>query len=57
MESDYRYYQRRAAAERLAAQRAVTPQARERRINLARIYDMKASSCVEVAPLPLLATA
>ncbi|MES2291049.1 MAG: hypothetical protein V4530_15065 [Pseudomonadota bacterium] len=57
MESDYRYYQRRAAAERLAAQRAVTPQARDRRMNLARVYDMKASNCLEVEPLPLLATA
>lgn len=35
MESDLRYYSRRAAEEALAAQRAVTEQARERRAFLA----------------------
>ena len=35
MESDLRYYARRAAAERQAAARAVTSEARERRLTLA----------------------
>lgn len=42
MESDYRYYQRRAASEKAAAQRALTPAARERRMTLARTYMAKA---------------
>ena len=42
MESDFRYYQRRAAFESAAAQRAVTPAARERRLMLAQIYADKA---------------
>jgi hypothetical protein len=42
VESDYRYYQRRAACEKAAAQRAVTPAARERRLTLARTYMAKA---------------
>jgi hypothetical protein len=35
MESNMRYYQRRAAEERMAAVRSVTPQARERHALLA----------------------
>jgi hypothetical protein len=42
VESDYRYYQRRAACEKAAAQRAITPAARERRMTLARTYMAKA---------------
>lgn len=38
MESNVRYYARRAAAEALAAQRAVTPEARARRSMLAESY-------------------
>jgi len=45
VESDYRYYIRRAQAEWSAAQRAVTPQARERRVQLARSYDARAAEC------------
>jgi hypothetical protein len=41
VESDIRYYTRRAAAEMLAARRAVTPAARERRIMLAESYQEK----------------
>lgn len=41
MESDFRYYTRRAAAEALAAQRAVTPEARARRSMLAESYREK----------------
>ena len=55
MESDFRYYMRRAAAERSAAQRALTPQARDRRVQLARAYDMKAAQCEGAIQLPLLA--
>jgi len=42
MESDFRYYMRRAASESAAARRAVTPEARERRLQLARAYSSKA---------------
>lgn len=41
MESNVRYYTRRAAAETLAAQRAVTPEARARRVTLAESYLQK----------------
>ena len=41
MESDVRYYSRRAAAELLAAQRALTPEARARRTLLAESYREK----------------
>lgn len=40
-ETDLRFYQRRAAEERRAAERAVTPQARERHSDLAALYDRK----------------
>jgi hypothetical protein len=45
VESDFRYYQRRAAFESAAALRAVTPAARERRLTLARSYAAKAVQC------------
>jgi len=48
VESDFRYYQRRAASERQAALRAVTPEARERRLTLAQAYAIKAQECREV---------
>jgi hypothetical protein len=38
LESDYRYFARRAAIEAAAAMRAVTPAARERRLQLAKSY-------------------
>jgi hypothetical protein len=42
MESDFRYYSRRAAEEASAASRAVTEQARERRRDLADKFWQKA---------------
>jgi hypothetical protein len=39
LESDYRYFARRAAIEAAAAMRAVTPAARERRLQLAKSYE------------------
>jgi hypothetical protein len=54
MESDFRYYQRRAAAEWAAAERAVTPQARARRLHLAQTYRMKAQQCMPVENHALL---
>lgn len=41
MESDLRYYTRRLGAERQAAARAVTTQARERRLQLVAAYERK----------------
>jgi hypothetical protein len=41
VESDIRYFWRRAAAETLAAQRALTPEARARRMVLAESYREK----------------
>jgi hypothetical protein len=38
VETDIRYYRRRACEEMSAASRAVTPQARERRLQLVNIY-------------------
>lgn len=42
MESNYRYYVRRAAQEASAAARALTPQARERHLVLAEGFSRKA---------------
>ncbi|MFN3944166.1 MAG: hypothetical protein ACK4K7_04470 [Allosphingosinicella sp.] len=42
MESDHRYYVRRAAEERRAAMRAVTPAARDRHQELAALFATKA---------------
>ena len=50
VESDFRYFQRRAACEKAAASRAITPAARERRLTLARTYMAKAQLCID-APL------
>lgn len=54
MESDFRYYQRRAATEWAAAERAITPQARNRRLELARTYRMKAEQCAQTETPSLL---
>ncbi len=42
MESDYRYYTRRAAEESLRARKAVTNAARERHLELASLFALKA---------------
>lgn len=42
MESDHRYYSRRAAEEHWRAARAITPEARERHRELARVFASKA---------------
>ena len=41
MESDLRYYARRAIAETVAARRALTPEARERRLQLAEMFNQR----------------
>ncbi len=41
MESDYRYYARRVMIERAAAERALTAEARERRLRLVESYTRK----------------
>ncbi|HEY0446344.1 MAG TPA: hypothetical protein VGD19_07800 [Allosphingosinicella sp.] len=43
MESNHRYYVRRAAQEASAAMRAITPQARERHLMLAEGFHRKAA--------------
>ena len=43
MESDYRYYSRRAAEENLRARKAVTSAARERHLELASLFANKAA--------------
>lgn len=45
MESDQRFYLRRAAEERTAAHRAVTPQAREWHSKLAQDFARRAIEC------------
>ncbi|MDQ8756296.1 hypothetical protein RCO27_08640 [Sphingosinicella sp. LHD-64] len=47
MESDYRYYCRRAAEERSRAARAVTAEARQRHVELASLFASKAARYVE----------
>lgn len=46
MESDQRYYSRRAAEEQRRARHAVTPEARERHLELATLFRSKASKHV-----------
>jgi hypothetical protein len=46
MESNYRYWARRAVEEQRAALRAVTPEARARRHALAEAFDLKAQHCL-----------
>ncbi|HEV2865373.1 MAG TPA: hypothetical protein VGX37_02570 [Allosphingosinicella sp.] len=43
MESDHRYYSRRAAEEQGRASRAITAEARERHRELAKLFSMKAA--------------
>jgi hypothetical protein len=45
MVSNARYYQRRAVEERIAASRAITPQAREWHSKLARDFAARAEAC------------
>ena len=45
MVSNQRYYQRRAVEERMAAARAITPQAREWHSKLARDFAARAEAC------------
>jgi hypothetical protein len=53
MESDQRFYMRRAAEERTAAQRAMTEQARDRHAKLAQDFAQRAS----VSRMPFAVTA
>lgn len=46
MESNERYYARRAVEELRALERAVTPEARARRLALAEAFQLKALQCV-----------
>lgn len=45
MESNERYYARRAVEELRALERAVTPEARARRLALAEAFQLKARQC------------
>lgn len=49
MVSNQRYYQRRAAEERTAALRAITPQAREWHSKLAQDFAARAEACASAA--------
>lgn len=49
MESNQRFYLRRAAEERTAALRSVTPQAREWHSKLAQDFARRASECGSIA--------
>ncbi|MCY7271163.1 MAG: hypothetical protein LH485_03790 [Sphingomonas bacterium] len=49
MESNLRFYQRRAAEERTAARRAVTAQARDWHAKLAQDFAIRAEACVPAA--------
>lgn len=49
MESNLRYYQRRAAEERTAARRAVTAQARDWHAKLAEDFAIRAQACLPTA--------
>ncbi len=52
MESNQRYYERRATEERRAAARAITQEARDRRTALAELFAQKAAACGCAATLP-----
>jgi len=54
MESDYRYYSRRAAEEQRRARFAVTDEARERHSELATLFASKAAARVRVDVLTRL---
>ena len=49
MESNQRFYRRRASEERMAAQRAMTEQARAWHAKLAEDFAMRAESCNPIA--------
>ena len=49
MESNQRYYHRRAVEERMAAQRAMTQQAREWHAKLAQQFAQRAAECDGIA--------
>lgn len=53
MESDHRYFMRRAAEEQRRAHHAVTPAARERHKELAELFASKAAKTVRVQDLQL----
>lgn len=57
MESDKRYYFRRAAEERTAALRAITPQAREWHAKLASDFADRATHCPAPSAQAFLAVA
>lgn len=48
MESDFRYFSRRAAEERRRAQFAITPEARQRHKELANLFASKAADRVRL---------
>jgi hypothetical protein len=54
MESDFRYFSRRAAEERRRAQFAITPEAQERHNELADMFASKAAHNVRVEVLTRL---
>ena len=54
MESDFRYFSRRAAEERRRAQFAITPEAQERHSELAAMFAAKAAHGVRVEVLTRL---
>jgi hypothetical protein len=54
MESDFRYFSRRAAEERRRAQFAITPEAQERHNELADMFASKAARNVRVEVLTRL---
>ncbi|HEY0625128.1 MAG TPA: hypothetical protein VGD10_00185 [Allosphingosinicella sp.] len=51
MESDLRYFRRRAVAEMLAAKRSVTPEARARHLELAEKYTALVNASEATIPL------
>jgi len=51
MESDFRYFSRRAAEERRRAQFAITPAAQERHNELADLFALKAGHRVGLEPM------
>jgi hypothetical protein len=52
MESNQRYYARRASEERRAAARAITPEAGARRLALAEMFARKADECGRIEAQP-----
>jgi hypothetical protein len=56
MESNHRYWVRRALEEHNAAARAVTPEARARRRALAEAFEIKAQLCLERPVLDLVSS-